>query len=91
MKKRGRKKKQVKNESDVLHGHKRVYDMNLLNNHFLNADFNIVSSGGYWLKPLSNSQIEKYWSDEMLSAFMALGESYPDISAEIYVASCLNY
>ena len=79
------------NESDILHGHKRVYDISLLNNHFLNADFNIISSGGYWLKPLSNSQIEKSWSDDMLSAFMALGESYPDISAEIYIASCLNY
>ncbi len=79
------------NESDIMHGHKRVYDMSLLNNHFLDADFNILSSGGYWLKPLSNSQIEKSWSDEMLSAFMTLGESYPDISAEIYVASCLNF
>ena len=78
------------NESDVIHGHKRVYNIRLLNNHFLEADLNIISSGGYWLKPLSNSQLEKSWSDEMLSAFMTLGESYPEISAEIYVVTRLK-
>ena len=41
--------------------------------------------GGYWLKPIANSQIEQSWTPEMLEAFMQLGEQYPDIAAEIYV------
>ena len=32
---------------------------------------------GYWLKPLSNQQIEELWTPSMLDAFMHLGERYP--------------
>jgi SAM-dependent methyltransferase len=47
--------------------------------------------GGYWLKPVSNGQIERDWTDEMLTAFMTLGERYPDIAGEIYVVARRNY
>ena len=77
------------NESDILHGHKRVYNMNTLTSHFKESDLRITKSGGYWLKPLSNSQIQNSWTDEMITAFMELGEHYPDIAAEIYVVSSL--
>ena len=43
--------------------------------------------GGYWIKPLSNGQIEQNWTAEMLEAFMELGERYPDIAGEIYVVA----
>ena len=45
--------------------------------------------GGYWLKPLSNAQLDRDWTPEMLDAFMALGERYPDVAAEIYVVATL--
>jgi hypothetical protein len=45
--------------------------------------------GGYWLKPLSNAQLEAHWTPEMLEAYMQVGERYPDIAAEIYVIAGL--
>ena len=52
---------------------------------FMSAGLRIDVFGGYWLKPLSNSQIESQWTQAMLDAFMQLGERYPDIAGEIYV------
>ena len=54
---------------------------------FVDAGLAIEKSGGYWLKPLSNRQIEATWTPQMLDAFMQLGERYPDIAAEIYVVA----
>lgn len=73
------------NETDKYHGHRRVYNYGEFKADFLDAGFSIKKSGGYWLKPLSNRQIEETWNDAMIGAFMELGESYPDIAAEIYV------
>jgi len=73
------------NEMDVHHGHRRVYDPETLRADVLGAGLRISVFGGYWLKPVSNAQIEAQWSAEMLEAFMALGERYPDTAAEIYV------
>lgn len=76
------------NEADLHHGHRRVYNPESLRKDFLDAGLRIELSGGYWLKPLANSQIEATWSDGMLNAFMRLGERYPDIAGEIWVAAC---
>ena len=51
------------------------------------AGYRIEIFGGYWIKPISNAQIDAQWSAEMLDAFMRLGERYPDIAAEIYVVA----
>lgn len=42
------------NEGDIRIGHRRVYDMKSLKNDFMDAGLEIVTSGGYWLKPESN-------------------------------------
>ena len=34
-----------------------------------------------------NKQIEESWNEEMIRAFMKLGEKYPEIAAEIYVVA----
>lgn len=44
-----------------------------------------MQAGGYWFKPLSDSQIEKDWTQELIQAFLMLGEEYPDIAGEIYL------
>jgi 2-polyprenyl-3-methyl-5-hydroxy-6-metoxy-1,4-benzoquinol methylase len=75
----------VLNETDRHHGHRRVYDPESLRADFLASGFSVDVFGGYWLKPLSNAQIEATWTPDMLDAFMQLGERYPDIAAEIYV------
>jgi hypothetical protein len=75
------------NNTDRGIGHKRVYNLSRLKKDFLDAGLEIVCSGGYWLKPLSNQQIEQTWDENMINAFMRLGEDYPDIAGEIYVVA----
>lgn len=75
------------NDADRHHGHRRVYTPETFRRDFLSAGLNIQVFGGYWLKPLSNKQIEDHWTPEMLKAFMILGERYPDIAGEIYVVA----
>jgi 2-polyprenyl-3-methyl-5-hydroxy-6-metoxy-1,4-benzoquinol methylase len=70
---------------DRHHGHQRVYTPESFRTDFIKADLKIDIFGGYWLKPLSNRQIEASWSQEMIHAFFKLGERYPDIAAEIYI------
>ena len=74
-------------EQDIHHGHRRVYDPAALREDVVAAGLRIDLLGGYWLKPVSNAQIEATWSPEMLRAFMELGESFPDIAAETYVVA----
>jgi 2-polyprenyl-3-methyl-5-hydroxy-6-metoxy-1,4-benzoquinol methylase len=78
------------NEMDIHHGHRRVFDPESFRQCFLAADLAIEIFGGYWLKPLSNRQIEATWTPQMLAAFMQLGERYPDIAGEIYVVAALR-
>jgi 2-polyprenyl-3-methyl-5-hydroxy-6-metoxy-1,4-benzoquinol methylase len=75
------------NETDRHHGHRRVYSPESLRRDVRAAGLRIEFFGGYWLKPVSNAQIDRDWSEDMLRAFMALGERYPDIAAEIYVVA----
>lgn len=75
------------NETDKGVGHQRVYNYAELKNDFINAGLTILHSGGYWFKPVANYQIESSWTEEMIIAFMKLGEEYPDIAAEIYVVA----
>ena len=74
-------------EADVHHGHRRVYDPESLRADVRSAGLSLVHFGGYWLKPLSNAQIEATWTDAMRDAFVQLGEWHPEIAAEIYVVA----
>jgi len=77
------------NDNDLYHGHRRLYDPESFRGDFIAAGLTIEHFGGYWIKPLSNRQIEQTWTREMVHAFMVLGERYPDLAAEIYIiASC---
>jgi len=75
------------NERDLHHGHRRIYNPETLRRDFREAGLNLEIFGGYWLKPVSNGQLEATWSSEMVNAFLRLGERYPDIAAEIYVVA----
>ena len=72
-------------DQDRHNGHRRVYNPETLRADVIAAGLKVEVFGGYWLKPLSNAQIEASWSEELIDAYMALGERYPDIAAEIYV------
>lgn len=71
------------NDTDRHHGHRRVFNPESFRQLFIQSDFTIDLFGGYWLKPVSNAQIEAQWDSKMIDAFMRLGERYPDIAAEI--------
>lgn len=73
------------NEMDLHHGHRRVFNPESFRNAFYRAGLKVDLFGGYWMKPVSNAQIERDWSEEMLEAFMQLGERYPDVAGEIYI------
>jgi 2-polyprenyl-3-methyl-5-hydroxy-6-metoxy-1,4-benzoquinol methylase len=74
-------------EADRVHGHRRVFDPESFRACFVAAGLDVEIFGGYWLKPVSNAQIEATWTADMIEAFMRLGERYPDIAAEIYVVA----
>lgn len=78
------------NDTDKGVGHQRVYNLVELSSDFNSAGLSIIKSGGYFLKPLANSQIEKTWTPEMISAFMELGENYPELAGEIYIIAERN-
>ena len=73
------------NPTDLHHGHRRVYDPAGFRADILAAGLSIHRFGGYWIKPVSNGQMQDSWTPEMIHAFMHLGERYPDIAAEIYI------
>lgn len=75
------------NATDEKNGHRRVYDLKALKNDFHDAGLKIIKTGGYWLKPLSNGQIEATWNYDMVNAFLKLGEKYPEIAGEIYIVA----
>ena len=77
------------NEADIHHGHRRVFNPETFRQVFAQGGLQVDVFGGYWLKPVSNRQIEQTWTPEMLEAFMRLGERYPDIAGEIYVIASL--
>lgn len=75
------------NEQDVILGHKRVYSSDLLRRHVAEAGLSLEKFGGLMVKPLSNRQIEKQWSNELIEAFFAISEDLPELCSEIYVVA----
>jgi 2-polyprenyl-3-methyl-5-hydroxy-6-metoxy-1,4-benzoquinol methylase len=75
------------NDMDRHHGHRRVFTPESFRSAFTQAGLRVDVFGGYFLKPISNGQIEKDWTPEMIDAFMQMGERYPDIAGEIYVVA----
>ncbi|MFN7112728.1 MAG: class I SAM-dependent methyltransferase [Alphaproteobacteria bacterium] len=72
------------NERDHQVGHQRVYDMDTFQSDIRSAGLTISLTGGVFLKPLSNKQIENNWTDEMIAGFYELGKDFPRHAAEIY-------
>jgi SAM-dependent methyltransferase len=73
------------NQRDNELGHYRVYDLVTLKEHAETAGFTVVQSGGYFLKPISNGQIEQDWDESMIEGFFKVGKHFQNNCAEIYV------
>ena len=70
-------------ERDRIQGKRHIFNRDEFRRLFSDAGLTIEFFGGYWLKPISNVQIEQHWTAEMINAFFALGECYPEIAAEM--------
>ena len=77
-------------ERDQAQGKRRIFSRDEFRRLFLSAGLEIEFFGGYWLKPVSNRQIDEQWTPEMIDAFFALGERYPEIAAEMYLVARLE-
>jgi 2-polyprenyl-3-methyl-5-hydroxy-6-metoxy-1,4-benzoquinol methylase len=72
------------NPRDLAQGHRRVYTSKTLRSDIETAGLKISESGGVFLKPLSNQQIQDNWTEEMIRGFYELGKDFPEYAADIY-------
>lgn len=72
------------NPRDITLGHRRVYTPDTLRADVEAAGLRVVMTGGVFLKPLSNSQIQDHWTDQMIEAFYELGRDFQENAAEIF-------
>jgi len=73
-------------ERDQAQGKRRIFNREEFRRLFLSAGLEIECFGGYWLKPISNRQMEQ-WTPDVIDAFFVLGERYPEIAAEMYLVA----
>ncbi len=78
------KQKDELNETDLMIGHRRVYTPDLMRRHIEETGLKIKTWGGYFLKTVSNAQMEKTWTKEMMDAYYEIGKDFPENAAEIY-------
>jgi 2-polyprenyl-3-methyl-5-hydroxy-6-metoxy-1,4-benzoquinol methylase len=71
-------------ERDVLLGHRRIYDIDLLRSHLNESGYRIESCRGIMLKVLSNAQLEA-WPAPLVHGLLTVGLQYPEIAAQIYM------
>lgn len=74
-------------ERDKVQGKRKIFNREEFRRLFSSAGLEIEFFGGYWLKPVSNRQIDEQWTPEMVDAFFVLGERYPEIAAEMYLVA----
>lgn len=72
-------------EYDKKLGHKTMFNYQSLKQAVVDSGLKVKYSGGFYLKMLSNVQVEEQWSDEMIEASISLGYDFPEIAAEIFV------
>lgn len=72
------------NERDISQGHRRVYTQDTLSKDIEASGLHIDESGGVFLKPVSNGQIQDGWNEEMIQGFYELGKDFPEYTADIY-------
>lgn len=72
------------NPRDLAQGHRRVYTPNSFRDELERAGLRVTQFGGVFFKPLSNQQIQDYWSEELKEAFYELGKDFPEHAADLF-------
>jgi SAM-dependent methyltransferase len=78
------------NENDDLIGHQRIYDQKSLLRDVTSAGYEIVESGGYDLKLVSQKQMSDLSQDLIKAIFQVSRHCPPDICANLYVVCKLK-
>lgn len=71
-------------------GHRRLYTVDMLNDHCDQAGLKVLSMKGMYLKPLSETQMIAL-GDDALRAFYALGEDVPHYCASLLAIATKKY
>ena len=76
-------------ETDIKHGHRRIYDRHHLDRALATAGFNTVKSGGIFLKKFADFQMDELirhniLQDAQIEGLYSLGNDYPDICGALY-------
>jgi 2-polyprenyl-3-methyl-5-hydroxy-6-metoxy-1,4-benzoquinol methylase len=71
------------NARDHEVGHRRVYAWDGVRRDLEAAGLAVQVLTGVFFKPLSNGQIDQYWTEQMIEGFYQLGKDFPENAAEI--------
>ncbi len=65
----------------------RVFNLTELERIICDAGFEVIESGGYFIKPFTHNQMAElpFLNEELLDGLYRLGRSLPDLAAEIFV------
>lgn len=82
-------------ENDLNYGHRRVYDLQSLTDTASKAGFEIVESGGLFIKPFADFQMRNIIDsgiigDEQMQGLVAMAKRYPRLSGQIYAVGVKN-
>lgn len=75
------------NKRDIELGHRIVFYPENFQLTVKKAGLKIKHFGGVMIKPISNSQITKDWSSEMIDGFISLGDDLPELCGDIYIVA----
>lgn len=81
-------------EGERIHGHRKTYSLDTLEDEARQAEFNVIHRGGIFFKPFANFQFDQLMQAGIidqgyLDGCYELGMLYPDLCASIYLI-CTN-
>ena len=71
-------------EGDHAVGHRRVYTLDSFTADLEAAGWKVRETGGVMFKPLSNAQIDEWYTPEMIEACYQLGNDFPQNAGDIF-------
>ncbi len=75
-------------DADVFSGHRRVYDSESLKYDIDKSGLTTNGIDGILLKPLTQAQMENWFSDELIEGFYQVGKEYPELCSSICASIC---
>ena len=75
---------------DYKVGHRRLYTVDMMRDHCEEAGLKVLDMKGVYLKPLSETQMFEL-GDDVIKAFISLGEDLPHYSAGIFAIATKKY